>query len=78
MERVRVFKNNTSKAIRIPKSIQALSNADEVDLIPVGNSIIVVPAGQGWASWFDKAKGVTDDFMQSREQPADQEREPLE
>ena len=47
-----------------------------VDIIPVGRGRLIVPSGEGWDSWFDE-EGVTDDFMASREQPADQEREAL-
>ena len=39
---------------------------------------VVVPVGQGWASWFDGQGGVSEDFMQEREQPRDQERSALE
>ncbi len=77
MERVRIFRNNKSRAIRLPKALDFPPEVEEVDIIPVGNSRVVVPAGEGWASWFDREARVTDDFMSEREQPLDQERNTL-
>ena len=54
--------------VALPESVK------RVDIIPVGRGRLIMPAGEGWDSWFDE-EGVTDDFMASREQPADQERE---
>ena len=73
-----VFKSNTSQAIRLPKDVALPESVKRVDIIPVGRGRgrLIVPAGEGWDSWFDE-EGVTDDFMASREQPADQERETL-
>jgi len=47
-----------------------------VAFISVGGGRLIGRGGGGWDSWFDE-EGVTDDFMASREQPADQEREAL-
>lgn len=78
VERVRIFKNNQSRAIRLPKALDFSSDVQEVDIIRVGNTRVIVPAGQGWATWFDRDSSVTDDFMAEREQPDDQERDALE
>ena len=69
-----VFKSNTSQAIRLPKDVALPESVKRVDIIPVGRGRLIVPAGEGWDSWFDE-EGVTDDFMASREQPTHQERE---
>ena len=63
-----VFKSNTSQAIRLPKDVALPESVKRVDIIPVGCGRLIVPAGEGWDSWFDE-EGVTDDFMASREQP---------
>ena len=68
------FKSNTSQAIHLPKDVALPESVKRVDIILVGLGRLIVPAGEGWDSWFDE-EGVTDDFMASREQPADQERE---
>ena len=69
-----VFKSNTSQAIRLPKDVALPKSVKRLHIIPVWRGRLIVPAGEGWDSWFDE-EGVTDDFMASREQPADQERE---
>lgn len=77
MEKARIFKNNRSRAIRLPKSLDFSAEVDEVLIMRVGRSRVVVPAGEGWASWFDRDAAVTSDFMAERDQPDEQEREPL-
>ena len=69
-----VFKSNTSQAIRLSKDVALPESVKRVDIIPVGRGLLIVPAGEGWDNWFDE-EGVTDDFMASREQLADQKRE---
>ena len=63
-----------SPRLCLPKDVALPESVKRVDIIPVGRGRLIVPAGEGWDSWFDE-EGVTDDFMSSREQPADQERE---
>ena len=45
-----------------------------VDIVAVGRTRIMTPAGESWDSWFD-GESVTSDFMAAREQPGDQDRE---
>lgn len=74
MERGGVFKSNTSQAVRLPKSVALPDSVKQVDILVVGSTRIICPAGQSWDSWFE-SKGVSEDFMQCRDQPQDQERE---
>lgn len=71
-----VFKSNRSQAVRLPKAVALPENVHRVDVIAIGNTRLITPAGESWDSWFD-AQGISDDFMPSREQPDDQQREPL-
>jgi antitoxin VapB len=71
-----VFKSNTSQAVRLPKELAFPESVKRVDIIPFGRGRLIVPAGEGWDSWFDE-EPVTEDFMASRDQPADQAREAL-
>ncbi|MGB5744698.1 MAG: type II toxin-antitoxin system VapB family antitoxin [Sedimenticolaceae bacterium] len=48
----------------------------EVEIVAIGNTRIITPAHGSWDDWFD-GPGVSSDFMETREQPADQERESL-
>ena len=74
MESSSVFKSNTTQAVRLPKAVALPDEVKRVDIIALGRARLIVPAGEGWDSWFDGAR-VTDDFMSLRDQPADQERE---
>lgn len=76
MEQGAVFKSNRSQAIRLPKAAALPDDVKRVDVVAVGRTRIIAPAGEAWDSWFD-GPGVSDDFMAEREQPADQQRQPF-
>lgn len=74
MEQGAVFQSNRSQAVRLPKAVALPEDVRRVDIIAVGRTRIIAPAGEGWDSWFD-GEAVTADFMVEREQPAADERE---
>ena len=74
--RTRIFKNNKSQAVRLPKAIAFPESIREVEIMVIGNKRVITPAGQSWDDWFD-APGVSSDFMVDRQQPEDQTRESL-
>jgi antitoxin VapB len=74
MEQGSIFQSNRSQAVRLPKAAALPEDVKRVDIIVMGRTRIITPAGESWDSWFD-CKGVTDDFMNEREQPEDQIRE---
>lgn len=74
MEQGSVFQSNRSQAVRLPKAVALPNDVKRVDVIALGRTRIITPAGESWESWFDGV-GVTADFMSDREQPAEQERE---
>jgi antitoxin VapB len=74
MERAGVFKSNKSQAVRLPKAVALPESVKQVDIIAVGRTRIIAPAGESWDSWFS-GEGVSSDFMVDRGQPVDQERE---
>ncbi|OZB38305.1 MAG: antitoxin [Alishewanella sp. 34-51-39] len=69
-----VFKSNKSQAIRLPKAVALPDDVTRVEVVVLGRSRLITPAGESWQSWFD-GPTVSEDFMQQREQPAEQERE---
>lgn len=71
-----VFKNNQSQAVRLPKSVALDEGIKQVVITAIGKTRIITPLEQSWDDWFD-AKGVSDDFMNEREQEPDQVRESL-
>jgi antitoxin VapB len=74
VEQGAVFQSNRSQAIRLPKAVALPDNVKRVDIVAVGRTRIVAPAGEVWDSWFEGA-AATSDFMSERDEPALQERE---
>lgn len=73
MEQGSVFKSNRSQAIRMPKAVALPDDVTRVDIVAVGRTRIITPAGEAWDSWFE-GESVSADFSE-RDQPAEQERE---
>lgn len=69
-----VFLSNRSQAVRLPKAVALPEDVKKVDVIAVGRTRIITPAGESWDSWFD-GDCVSADFMNDRVQPAVQERD---
>jgi antitoxin VapB len=74
--KTRIFKSNRSQAVRLPQDVAMPESVRDVEIIKIGSKRIIVPAGQSWEDWFS-SPGVSSDFMDSREQPEDQDRETL-
>ena len=69
-----VFFSNRSQAVRLPKAVALPENVKRVEVIAVGRTRIITPAGETWDEWFD-GHNVSAGFMDNREQPGMQERE---
>lgn len=74
MIRTKVFLNNKTQAVRLPKAVALPASVEEVDIIAIGRSRMITPVGHSWDSWFAR-EGVAGDFMEDRDQPDAQERE---
>jgi len=69
----KLFKSNKCQAVRLPKSVALPATVTMVEIVAVGNSRIITPAGKSWDQWFE-APGLSDDFMNERHQSDDQKR----
>ena len=69
-----VFLSNRSQAVRLPKAVALPEDVKKVEIIAIGRTRIITPAGESWDSWFD-GENVSADFMDIRDQHAMQERE---
>ncbi|BEG47993.1 toxin-antitoxin system antitoxin VapB [Escherichia coli] len=69
-----VFLSNRSQAVRLPKAVALPEDVKKVEIIAIGRTRIITPAGESWDSWLD-GENVSADFMDIRDQPAMQERE---
>lgn len=73
----KLFKSNKSQAVRLPKAVAFPEGVDEVEILTVGNSRLITPAGKRWRDFFQNGPFATDDFLSERMQLDFQEREPL-
>ena len=62
MEQGSVFQSNRSQAVRLPKAVALPDEVKRVDVIALGRTRIITPAGESWDSWFE-GEGVTSDLM---------------
>ena len=77
MARSTVFTSNRTQAVRLPKAVAFPDGVREVDVIKVGNTRVITPAGRRWEDFFLHGPRVSDDFMTERVDPLPEEREPL-
>lgn len=74
--RGRVFCNNRSQAVRLPKEMNFPEGVSEVVLTRHGDTLIMKPVPQTWDEFFDNPDyQVSEDFMADYEQPPEQERD---
>ena len=74
MAEASIFSNNKSQAIRIPKALEFSTDVKKVNIFSIGKTRVITPVGESWDSWFE-GLSATEDFMVSRDQPEEQERE---
>ena len=72
MHKAKIFKNGQSQAVRLPKEFRFTTN--EVNIIPLGNSIIIQPLLKTWKDVFDAIKATNDFFTNGRKDLPPQER----
>jgi antitoxin VapB len=76
MIRSTVFINNRSQAVRLPKPVALPQGVRLVEIVKIGRSRLISPAGHLWDEFFDGPL-ISNDFMAERQQPAAEVREPL-
>ncbi len=75
MNTAKLFISGNSQAVRLPKEYRF--EGTEVFIKRVGNAVILLPYHEPWQSLIESLDEFPDDFMEARDQPADQEREPV-
>ncbi|MGA2372646.1 MAG: antitoxin [Candidatus Korobacteraceae bacterium] len=70
----KVFMNNRSQAVRLPKEFQF--NTSEVFIRKEGSDVVLSPRPQDWSAYLDQGPVASSDFMQDVEKLPVQEREP--
>lgn len=74
MVTTRLFTNNTTQAVRLPKGVAFPDDVTEVEIVVSGNARVIVPTGGRMEYYLANRTPVPDDFMVERDQPPMQER----
>lgn len=72
----KIIKQSGSQVIQIPDNMKI--EDDQVYLKKIGNSIYVIPFHNPWDSLIESTDQFTDDYMNERQQPVQQERKLFE
>ncbi|RJQ79192.1 MAG: antitoxin [Desulfobacteraceae bacterium] len=75
MQTAKIFINGRSQAVRLPKDFRF--SGEDVYIKKVGKMVILIPKDDPWSSLINSLDQFTDDFMESREQPNQTQRENL-
>lgn len=71
LKTAKIFANGRSQAVRLPKEFRF--EGEQVFIKRVGEVVILIPYHAPWQSLLDSLSQFSDDFMDQREQPADQQ-----
>ena len=75
MQTAKIFINGRSQAVRLPKEFRF--SGSDVFIKRIGKIVLLIPKDDPWASLADSLDQFTDDYMETRDQPAQQSRKSL-
>jgi antitoxin VapB len=75
MKTASLFRNGQSQAVRLPKEFRF--EGERVFIKKIANATVLLPINDPWAPLIDSLSKFSKDFMETREQPEQQEREDL-
>jgi len=75
-EIVEIGAHDDFQDIKIPEKYKI--DDDKVYIKKTGNVIYIIPYHNAWDSMFDSTRNFSDDFMDQRDQPANQTRENID
>ncbi len=75
MKIAKLFQNGQSQAVRLPKEFRF--EGEEVFIKKVGKVTILLPIKNPWGPLLDSINKFSDDFMDTRDQPEQQERDDI-
>ncbi len=76
MANSKIFTSNRSQAVRLPKAVAFPEDVQDVEILKIVQSRLIVPRGKRWDDFFYAAP-ASEDFMRERDQPKAETREPL-
>lgn len=75
MKTGRLFRNGQSQAVRLPKEYRF--SGDRVLIKRVGDGLVLLPEKGSWKPLFESLSQFSEDFMETRGQPRQPQREGL-
>ena len=75
MRTAKLFTNGRSQAVRLPKDCRF--TGDDVYIKKYQGIVMLLPKDSPWTSLVDSLERFSSDFMDERNQPDEQRREPL-
>ncbi|MEM9478101.1 MAG: type II toxin-antitoxin system VapB family antitoxin [Verrucomicrobiota bacterium] len=75
MDTAKIFLNGRSQAVRLPKEFRF--DADEVFVTRLGSAVVLIPMRESWDVLFNAFESFSDDFMDERNQPTEQQERDL-
>ena len=75
MQTAKIFLNGRSQAVRLPKDFRFSDN--DVYIKKIGKMVILLPKDDPWSTLFNSLEQFTDDFMDTRTQPDQPNREQI-
>lgn len=72
--KAKIFKNNRSQAVRLPKEFQF--TVSEVFILKEGKDVVLSPRPLDWSSYLNEAPVASENFMEGIEDLPVQERKP--
>ena len=76
MKTAKLFKNGRSQAVRLPQEYRF--KGKEIFVKQYGDIVLLFPKKSPWKSLIESVDEFSDDYMDSRNQPDQQQREPIE
>ena len=73
MQTAKIFLNGRSQAVRLPKDFRFSDN--EVFIKKIGRMVVLLPKDDPWSVLVNSLDQFTDDFMETRDQPTQNDRE---
>ena len=72
MQTAKIFLNGRSQAVRLPKDFRFSDN--DVFIKKIGKMVVLLPKDDPWSSLVNSLDQFTDDFMETRDQPTQNNR----
>ena len=59
----KIFYNNTTQAVRLPKDVAFAQDVTEVEIFIQGETRVIAPKGRSLVAWMQTGPHFTEDFM---------------